>query len=196
MIAVIVQARLSSKRFPGKALAELHGKPILQHVIERAEQIGPKVILATPDLTLATQSYVKRYFLGSEHDVLGRFYKCAQAYDLDIIVRITGDCPLLRPEFCRALIDLYHSAGVSYAAIAEGKTFPKGYGCEVFSRTALDLANAMATDPYDREHVTPWIEDHCHKAYLTQEIDEAHMNYCVDTIEDLERLRRTKHERD
>lgn len=187
--AVIIQARLGSSRFPRKVLADLNGKSVLQHVWERASEIGPKVILATPDLELATQPFVKRYFLGSEHDVLGRFAKCAQAYQLDTIVRITADCPLLRPDLCRELIELYRKSGVSYAAIAEGKTFPKGYGCEVFSRVALDIANAMAIDPHDREHVTTWIEDHCHKAYLTQDKDESHLNYCVDTREDLERLR-------
>jgi len=190
MIAVIVQARLGSTRFPRKVLADLNGKPVLQHVMERAEQIGLPAILATPDLELAQQPYVQKYHLGSEHDVLGRFAECAKRHRLETIIRITADCPLIQPELCRKLLRLYWNTGVSYAAIAEGKTFPKGYGCEVFSRFALDLANAMAGDPHDREHVTTWIEDHCHKAYLTQETDEADMNYCVDTIEDLERIRR------
>ena len=189
MIGIIIQARLGSTRFPRKVLADLNGKSVLEHVWDRANEIGPKVILATPDIELAYLPFVKRYFLGSEHDVLGRFAKCAKAYNLDIIVRLTADCPLLRPDLCRKLLDLYRRSGVSYAAIAEGKTFPKGYGCEVFSRVALDMADALATDPHDREHVTPWIEDHCHKAYLTQETDQSDLNYCVDTIGDLERLR-------
>lgn len=184
---VIVQARLGSKRFPKKVLAELNGKPILRHVLDRAKEIGPIVILATPDLQLTT--FHENYYLGSENDVLSRFIGAARAYSLETIVRITGDCPLLRPDLCRKVIELYRKSGASYAAIVEGKTFPKGYGCEVFSRVALDMADALATDPYDREHVTPWIEDHCHKAYLTQEADESHLNYCVDTIEDLERIR-------
>lgn len=189
MIGVIIQARIGSTRFPRKVLADLNGKTVLQHVWDRALEIGPQVILATPDLELANLPFVTRYFLGSENDVLGRFSKCAEAYQLETIVRLTADCPLLRPDLCRKVLDLYRKSGVSYAAIAEGKTFPKGYGCEVFSRIALDMADALATDPYDREHVTPWIEDHCHKAYLTQENDEAHINYCVDTIDDLERIR-------
>lgn len=186
---IIVQARLGSTRFPRKVLADLNGKPVLQHVMERAETIGLPVILATPDFELATLPFVKRYYLGSEHDVLWRFHECARANALDIIMRITADCPLLRPDLCRKVLELYHKSGVSYAAIAENKTFPKGYGCEVFSRFALDYANAMATDPHDREHVTPWIEDHCHRAYLTQEEDESDINYCVDTVDDLERVR-------
>ncbi len=185
--AVIIQARLGSKRFPRKVLADLNGKTVLRHVLDRASEIGPPVILATPDRNLCTPGI--RCFVGPEDDVLKRYLMAANAYSVEIIVRITADCPLLRPDLCRKVLELYEKSGASYAAIGWPMTFPKGYGCEVFSRETLALADKFATDPYDREHVTPWIEQNLKCAYLTQENDEAHLNYCIDIPADLERLR-------
>ncbi len=184
--AVIIQARLGSKRFPRKVLADLCGKSVLQHVIDRSSEIGPPVILAVPDRNLCM--YGTRCFIGPEDDVLKRYLMAANAYSVELIVRITADCPLLRPDLCREVLELYHESGCSYAAIGWPMTFPKGYGCEVFSRQTLALADGMANDQYDREHVTPWMERNLKCAYLTQENDEAHISYCIDTKEDLDRV--------
>src|SRR5512139_492600 len=184
---VIVQARLGSKRFPKKVLANFNGAPILRHVLDRAKEIGPVVILATPDFYLT--AFHENYHLGSENDVLWRFTEAARAYRLENIVRITADCPLLRPDLCRRVLELYRRSGVSYAAIDwPHGGFPKGYGCEIFTMTALELANAFAKDQYDREHVTPWMQRHLRCKYLQNDKDESHLNYCVDVPEDIGRL--------
>jgi spore coat polysaccharide biosynthesis protein SpsF (cytidylyltransferase family) len=189
--AVIVQARMGSKRFPGKVLQQLDRWPIIRHVLHRARQIGPHVILAIPHDDWGhfhTESW--SIVCGPEDDVLERYLIAANAHGIDLIMRITADCPLLRPDLCRKVLDLYGGGGCSYAAIGwpEGG-FPKGYGCEVFSRFTLQLANDLAKDQYDREHVTPWMERNVRCKYLQNDKDEAHLNYSVDTPEDLERLR-------
>jgi len=188
---IIIQARTGSKRFPNKVLADLNGSPVIQHVIDRCQQFHKRVILAVPytDLGKFTQFGVPIVY-GPENDVLERYYKAAHAYQLDTIVRITADCPLIQPELCQQTIELFHSGGCDIAAIDWPRTFPKGYGCEVMSWRALTFADCFAKEPHDREHVTPWLYRHVRSRYLVQDIDEAHLNYCVDTPSDLDRLRR------
>lgn len=189
--AVIIQARMGSKRFPGKILAKLGDKTVLGHVVARAKEIGPRVIVATD---AASERHIPTgpdlpsdFFIGPGDDVLLRYLKCAEAYHIDIIMRITADCPLLDPELCKKVLAM-HMEHRCFCAIAENKTFPKGYGCEVFSRRAIELANEYAKDDYDREHVTSWMERNLRCIYLTQEKDESHLNYCVDYPEDIPRL--------
>jgi spore coat polysaccharide biosynthesis protein SpsF len=192
-IAAIIQARMGSKRFPGKVMADLCGKPVLQHVIERTKEIGFPVFLSTPDSELAKFSApFGVWSLPTQRPpfLSGDYLRIAGAHHIDLIVRITGDCPLLRPDLCQKTIDLYKAGFGRWAAIGwpEGG-FPKGYGCEVFSQNALEAAVDFAEDDYDREHVTPWIYRHLPGQYLQNDKDESHLNYSIDTPEDLERVR-------
>ncbi|HEY6019203.1 MAG TPA: NTP transferase domain-containing protein [Candidatus Paceibacterota bacterium] len=187
-VGVIIQARTGSKRFPGKVLANLAGKPVIQHVVERCREFGEKTIIVAPhyDVGVFTDLGV-RVFYGPEDDVLTRYFRAARAYRFDPIVRITADCPLIRPDLMEKTYKL--SLGCTYAAIDWPRGgFPKGYGCEIFTMTALELANAFATDQYDREHVTPWMQRNLRCRYLQNDKDESHLNYCVDVPEDIGRL--------
>ncbi len=195
---IIIQARTGSKRFPSKVLADLDGSPVIQHVVDRCLQFAPaskaKIILAVPysDAGQFSDLGVSIHY-GSEHDVLERYYKAAHAYDLDVIVRITGDCPLLDPDLCQETIELFHSGGCDLASL-DWPTggFPKGLGCEVFSWRALSFADCFAKEPYDREHVTPWMYRHIRVKWMENVADESFINLCVDTPEDLARLRKNK----
>ena len=163
------------------------GKPVVQHVIERC-RIGEKIVLAVPhyDLDKFT-TFGVRVFYGSEDDVLGRYFQAAKHYRFDKIIRITADCPLIRPDLIEQTYKL--SLDCPYAAIDWPKgRFPKGYGVEVFTMLALELANAFAKDQYDREHVTPWMQANLRCKYLENDKDESHLNYCVDLPGDIERL--------
>lgn len=187
--AVIVQARMGSKRFPGKVLADLCGKPVLWHVLTKAHKIDADYYyLAAP---LKDADYLKPVaydcgftwfgYGGDENDVLGRYYSAAESIglrDKDTIVRITGDCPL---------IDVMTSNGVkwevmngsrSYASNALPREVSKGLDTEAFSFWLLELAHRTATSPQDREHVTPWMQRRDDLPRLA-----------VDTPDDLERVR-------
>lgn len=192
----IIQARLGSTRFPRKALADLHGKPIIQHVVDRVKDTKgiDRVIVAVPsaqdvEAFLFTGAECWRDERLNEDDVLGRFTACAKWANAATVIRITGDCPLWNPRIAEQVLTLYHShAAIEYASnIAPGYT--DGEDVEVFSASALKWANRVATDPYDREHVTPWLRRNVKTATLRPAEDRMVVKTSIDTPEDLERVR-------
>lgn len=200
--AVIIQARMGSKRFPGKVMADLCGKPVISHVIEACEKIkADHIIMDVPkqDVILsriAAQHRITCTNYQENGDLLEAYCLAARQYAVDTIIRITGDCPLLNPDLCNRTVDLYRQRHCVYAAIAWPLGgFPMGYGCEVFSRFALELANAMATDPADREHVTLWMLRNLQCKFLQNDKNESHLNFCVDYPEDIPRLEKILRER-
>ena len=222
-IGVIIQARMTSKRFPGKSLAMLNGKPVIQHVIERAKLIrGPikvkkpiKVIVAVPDtdeseplLKLIDELGVYNY-CGPEENVLKRYYEAATFFKLDVIMRITGDCPLIDPKICSEVLQLLLWRRLDYTSnIWPDRTFPQGLDCECFTFDCLELTNAIMADRYknieehqvqqlkdvlySQEHVTPFMqrEPEIKKALVKcmNNIDNSHLNYCIDFQNDIKRL--------
>jgi spore coat polysaccharide biosynthesis protein SpsF (cytidylyltransferase family) len=112
MIAVIIQARMSSSRLWGKTLTEIAGEPMLGHVLRRARLIPriDQIIIATTTnpvdvdiISFAKKSNVP-FYVGSEHDVLDRFYQTAKHFGVSVIVRITPDCPLIDPEISSMMV--------------------------------------------------------------------------------------------
>lgn len=168
----IIQARLGSTRFPRKVLADLHGKSILQHVIERARQIqniDAVVVACPPDdadtLGLVTDACGVSLWAPEceEADVLTRFCDTMRATDNpspDAILRITADCVVLDPVVAGQVLALFWDSQpcdfASNDTLVSG--YPDGWDVEVFSRAALETAAAQATDPADREHVTAWMK--------------------------------------
>lgn len=167
----IIQARMGSSRFPGKVLANLNAKTLLQHVVERAQKIPTidEVIVATSTLEIdnAIQDWCLTYkvncFRGDEADVLKRFYEAAKANKADIVVRITADCPLLDPHLAGQILHLVAHCGADYASNILPPTWPDGLDCEAFTFAALEQAYNNATRPNDREHVTPYIRNNQHQ---------------------------------
>jgi len=188
----IIQARMSSTRLPGKALLDLAGKPVLQHVVDRLADSWLKghLLVATSknlsDDPIADwcHSYKVDVYRGPLNDVLDRFHCCAKAYGATTIVRVTADCPLLDPHLLDRTIELLHSSGADYAAT---QGFPPGVGQEAFTRDALFRAWRDATSPHDREHVVPWMLNH---PGLFRDVYVDNPSLTLDTPEDLERLRR------
>lgn len=184
---------MGSRRLPGKSLEDINGKPLLWHVLDRAQRIKSKdvVILATPDskendcLTKIATDTGSMIFRGSENDVLSRYYYAALDIDADVIVRITGDCPLLDPAKCDRVINAFHNSCQDYVANAfPVRTVPSGLECEVFSFEALRLAHYNANSSHDREHVTPWMQTNI--TAINPTLGE---KLSVDTEDDLERVR-------
>jgi len=130
-------------------------------------------------------------FVGDENNVVARYFVAASQHRLDIIVRITGDCPFFNPMVGQTVINLMRQKWdeVDYVSnVHPARTFPKGFDCEVFKMSALDAANRNTTSEYDREHVTPWIVRNKRTACIAQSYDCSYLNLCIDTQEDLDRL--------
>lgn len=200
---VIVQARSGSSRFPRKVLADIHGRPMLAHVIERAKQIRhtSSVMLATS--TLITDDPVAAVgascgvwvWRGSEIDVLDRFYQCALASAAESVARITGDCPLLDPDISSGIVEAYLAGGYEYVSNVGRGT--DGWDTECFSFRWLRRAWVHARGGADREHVTTWIRAHLSLGLALTKIERTipgGAKWSVDTEEDLERVRAVVHE--
>lgn len=196
---VIIQARMGSKRLLGKSMMDICGKPMLQHVIERCLRIKradhvvctfPADPASKPMFSLAAHLGITAFY-GPENNVLGRYYNAAAAMNAEVIVRITADCPLIDPEICDKVIELRARELAEYASNVHPRSFPKGLDCEAFTYGALQNAAIKATDDYDLEHVTPYIIRNFNRRInlASGQFGASKLNWSVDTIEDLERVR-------
>jgi spore coat polysaccharide biosynthesis protein SpsF (cytidylyltransferase family) len=199
----IIQARLSSTRLPRKALMSIGGKPMIRHVVDRVCQIEgvDTVVVAVPNGADAAAIYdavvppaCVFWSVGTkEDDVLGRYERCAQSYPgHDVILRATGDCPLLDPVVAATVLSHFELVrwrlDVEFASnVAPG--YRDGEDIEVFTRAALADAHRSATDAYDREHVTAWMRRNCRAITVKPTDDRSAVKTSVDTLEDLKRVR-------
>lgn len=196
MAAAILQARMSSSRLPGKVMKPLAGAPMIARQIERLRRAASleRIVVATSedasddplaDYLAASGTDV---FRGSLTDVLGRFVACAEHFGLDgAIVRLTADCPLADPDLVDACVALHQRQGADFTSNDQHRTFPRGLDVEVFNREGLDAAGREASDPYDREHVTPFFYHNPERfrlAELTQARDDSALRWTVDTPQD------------
>lgn len=166
--AVIIQARMTSTRLPGKVLMEIEGKSMLWHVVERLKfcRTISDIILAIPDSkeNNALEGFAKsndiKYFRGSEEDVLSRYYETAKKFKCDVVARITSDCPVIDPETADLVINEHLNSDYDYTSNTLERTFPRGLDVEVFNFKALERAYKDAKEAHQREHVTPYIYEH------------------------------------
>ncbi|MBO6766258.1 glycosyltransferase family protein [Maricaulis sp.] len=166
-LAVIVQARAGSSRLPRKVLEPLGDKCVLDRVLDRCRRIAAAdhVICAIPEgeaddpVADAARRAGVAVFRGSEQDVLARYLGAAKMVDADEVVRITSDCPFIDPGMVDQLVALYRESAADYANNTLLPGFPRGLDCEIVSTAWLERADAEATDPADREHVTAWIRN-------------------------------------
>ena len=165
MIVAIIQARMSSTRLPGKVLADIAGRPMLWHVTDRARRarLVDLVVVATscdsadkPIADFCREEAIECY-RGSPDDVLDRFYHAAERFGADVIVRITGDCPLIDPEVIDKVIETYSQGDYDYVANSLRYTYPDGLDVEVISLGALERAWREAKELRQREHLTAYI---------------------------------------
>ena len=186
----IVQARTTSERFPMKILAGLCGRPMLAHVLERAAAIQgvDQVVLAVPENDVQMVSHLwPHVYGGSEKDVLGRYAGAAEHYEADVIVRVTGDCPVLAVDMASAAVAYFDELNGCYLAICQPYTpVADGWDVEIFDRGLLDTANIKAKK-HQREHVTTWMREHVTAVGLTWD-DYTDFKCSVDTREDFQRV--------
>lgn len=166
-VVAIIQARMGSTRLPGKVLADLGGKPVLQWVVDAAAAIpgNDRVIVATSTAAADDAisgwcgSHQVRVFRGHEDDVLDRFAGASRLADADVVIRVTADCPLLDPIEAGKVVEQVRAGEFDYASNNDPPTYPDGFDCEAFTRAALEDAAAQARRPSEREHVTLYMRD-------------------------------------
>ncbi len=195
----IVQARMGSTRLPNKVMSLIVGKPLIELLLARlsnARSIDEIVVatsLDTRDDVMAkhVENIGYKVFRGSENDVLDRYFRAAVAVSADVIVRITGDCPLIDPAIVDSTVSLRIQSGADYASNSAPPSFPDGLDTEVFTMSSLALAHAHATTAAQREHVTPYIREsgQFRTANLISAIDVSFMRWTVDEPADLEVVR-------
>ena len=164
-VLAIIQARYNSTRFPGKVVKKINNKTVLEILIKRlsASKHISKIIVACSDnssdkeIVNVCKKLRINYFIGSENDVLDRFYNAAKKYRASNILRITADCPLIDSNIVDKIIDNFFLKNVDYASNVNPPTFPDGLDAEVFKFAVLKEAYTKTKQLTEREHVTPFI---------------------------------------
>jgi len=164
-ISCIVQARVNSKRLPGKILMPVFGKSLLQHLLERLKRLKTidDLIVATTKHKLDDQTAkiaklinVKIY-RGDEHNVLKRYYDCAKINKSSVIIRVTADCPLIDIKYINELLKIFLKNDYDYLSNLDLNYLPDGFHCEIFNFRSLEKAQKLAKSKFDREHVTSFL---------------------------------------
>ena len=196
-MGVFLQARLGSTRLPRKALLPLAGTTVLQLTMRALARVEADVhaLLTEPASRSAFAGLAReegfQLFVGSEQDVLDRFCRAAARFGVRRVVRATGDNPLVSPAQVRSLLELHEARGWQLSHYLGP---PLGTGVEVVEAQALAEAGEEARDPYEREHVTPYLYRHPERFRVGEppcparwHLPEARVT--LDTAEDYERLR-------
>ena len=194
-IVAVITARLTSKRLPGKSLMPICGIPMIEMVHKRlsfSKKIN-KIVIAIPknkkNQKLKYHLKKKKYelFEGSENNVLKRFFMAAQIYSADLVVRVTGDCPLIDPKIVDELINKIIKTKKDYITNDNPRTYPDGLGAEVITFKALKKCYKLVQNKFDKEHVTTYIRSSrkFKISYNHYKRDYSHHRWVVDEKNDL-----------
>ena len=194
-VVALVQARMGSTRLPGKVLRAIVGKPMIELLLARLSQSSEldEIVVAASEevkndkLQSVVESLNYKCTRGNEKDVLNRFYESAKSVGADVIVRITGDCPLVDPVLVDRCIKGYKNSNVDYFSNINPATYPDGLDIEVMSFESIERANNETDSDFDREHVTPYIRnsDRFSKSSISHIEDLSSQRWSVDEPEDL-----------
>jgi spore coat polysaccharide biosynthesis protein SpsF len=202
-VAAIIQARMGSTRLPGKVLIKIQGKEILWHIVSRLK-LSKKldlIIIATTNnkkddqIVQFCEINNLPVFRGSENDVLERYYLTSLKYKVDIVVRITADCPFIDPNVVDKTVNAYMVRKSNYdgASNIVFRTYPRGFDTEVFTSECLKNVWRQAKLKYEREHVTPYIYTHKDKFRIYSVKSKSNfsdMRLTLDEIPDLILIRK------
>lgn len=166
-VVALVQARMGSTRLPNKVMRQINGMPMIELLLSRlsrAKEVDQIVVASSVDvrnrpLVEHVQKLGYACEQGSENDVLDRYVCAARRHQADVVVRITGDCPLVDPELVDEVIRRFKSAGVDYFSNIAPPTYPDGLDIEVCTFNALERASKETDKAYDHEHVTPYVRE-------------------------------------
>ena len=164
-VVAVLQARMSSRRLPGKVLMSVVSKPLLELQIERLRRAKTltALVVATSDqdfddpIAKLCRELNVSSFRGSLYDVLDRYYQTAKFYKADAVVRLTADCPLADPNVIDKAVRMFQRGNHDFVSNAVERTWPQGLDVEVISFSVLTKIWKKAQLPSEREHVTLYI---------------------------------------
>ncbi|OFY63623.1 MAG: acylneuraminate cytidylyltransferase [Bacteroidetes bacterium RIFCSPLOWO2_02_FULL_36_8] len=200
-VGIITQARMTSTRLPGKILKRVKDISILKYHIDRLKWSELAVYVATtindtdnPVIEFCLHENLPT-FRGSENNVLSRYYECAKQNHLEIVIRVTSDCPLIDGHLIKKAYTYYldHFQHNLYYSNCHQRTFPRGFDFEIFSFQLLEEAYQKAVMPSDLEHVTPYIHQNRNGnvsiEHFTIESNASQYRITLDTPEDFELIK-------
>ncbi len=196
---IILQVRLSSTRLHRKLLLPLNGKSIFEHILQRLSgaKLPDGIIVATTEDTVpfikpTAVEYGARIVVGSEEDVLARYVSAVETYNVDTVIRATGDNPLVCIEYIDKTVLLHRKRA---ADLTTFPGLPYGTGIELIKSAALLYAHARAADPQEREHITRYMYNHETEFRIIRGRPDAllhrpEIQLTVDTHADYEKMKR------
>ncbi len=195
-VVAIVQARMGSTRLPNKVMKKICGVPMIEHLLNRlsySKELDQIIVAtSTDERNKKLIDYVNKLGYvceqGSENDVMSRYLEAAKKHQADIVVRVTGDCPLVDPLLVDKLILEFKSLSVDYFSNINPPTYPDGLDVEIFTLSALELASKETANLFDREHVTPYLRRNTKfiQASSQNEEDLSNLRWTVDELSDFE----------
>ena len=199
----IIQARSGSSRLPGKVLlplGETTALGLMVHRVKKAEQIDEIIIATTENtgddiLCDEARKLGVWFFRGDEQDVLSRVYHAVLKSNADVIVRLTADCPLMDGQLIDEALTEFFAGDYDYYGNVIDRSFPDGLDIEIFSAETLATTAQECTDPWSREHVTPYMRTgsglkvktgNFQVGHFKSIANFAHLRWTLDTASDYE----------
>lgn len=200
---IIIQARMGSTRLPGKTLMDIHGAGVLERQVRRLRMVrlADAFIYATTEEP-EDQAVIREcerldvpWYAGPAEDVLLRYLRCAEEHGLEVVLRVTGDNPLVDPAGLDALIELRREGRYDYINNIHREGSLKGTGGELVTLDALRESERRSTRSYHREHVTTFVKDNLgdfrwRKFVPANDTSRPGLSVSIDYPEDLEVARR------
>jgi glutamate-1-semialdehyde 2,1-aminomutase len=194
-IVAVVQARMSSSRFPNKVAMQLGTTTVLGMCLERLKfsKVIKQIVVATTHESIDQQvidiaaSKEVEFFRGDTDDVLSRFYQCAVEFKADLVIRITADCPFIDPTLIDEALDFFQDKNLIYFCNQNPPQYPDGLDFDIFTFDLLKKTYLQANTKHDREHVTPFMKQvpDVLNHSIQIEADYSKFRWTVDEPEDL-----------
>src|SRR6202012_3298882 len=166
-IVIVVQARMSSSRLPGKVMLPILGKSLLYRMMERLQMVSHKVKLVIAATDQPGDDVIEKEaaemgiacYRGSLNNLVERHYRAAKLFDADVVLKIPSDCPLIDPEIIDEVLDFYlaHPSEYDYVSNLHPATYPDGNDVEIMTMDCLEKVLYEADRPMELEHTTPYI---------------------------------------
>lgn len=200
LVQAVVQARMTSRRFPGKVLAPLDGRPVIRHVVDAVVTALPEVPLvvattvdeADDPLVVYLEGVGVAVFRGSRDDVFGRFRACLAKHPAQWVLRVCADSPRLDARLLRAVVAAASRPDVDIVTSRLPTPLAKGQNAELVRVSAMSGVDGSDLTSADREHVTPYFYRHPERFGILGISDAVpdlvHGSFVIDDIEDLRRL--------